>query len=726
MHVAIFHRLPRLPAPRTRGRLVQLTLLGTLALLAVGAGVLWATYRGLGPTLPSLVKLEEARPVGGTLVLGANRDTLASFYREKRVNVRLEDVPRQLKGAVLSVEDWRFYDHWGIDLWGLARAVVANLRHGWGTQGASTLTQQLARNLVLEAGPESGPRRLGNERTLARKIKEAVLTLRIERTYTKDEILRMYLNQIYFGEGAYGVEAAARTYFGKSVRDLDLIESATLAGLPKNPNNYSPIRNPERALRRRNIVLRTMVEHKLIREGTYDSLAALPIATQTTASGDAPGAYFVEEVRKYLESKYGSEFDIYSSELRVFTTLDLELQRSMERAVDQRFRELETTYHLPHPWVPHDSLGLEPTPYLQAAALAMDPHAGRVLAMVGGRSFKDSHFNRAIQARRQPGSAFKPMVYAAALETGHTPADILLDTPLVMEMGGGRGLWKPQNYDKVFNGPVSLRFALAKSLNIPAVKLQDQVGTDKVTDAARRMGIQSHLEPVLSLALGTSEVTLVELTAAYGTLANGGIYSQPWWIERVEDRDGKVLEQNGPHHEEALDPQVAYVLTHMLESVVDWGTGHNAREVYGLTIPVAGKTGTTDDTADGWFIGYTPDLVVGVWGGYDVRRSIGLPGSVIGLPAWCDIMRDYAATHPSRPFTAPDGIVTESVCADSGKLATPNCPNVVSEIFMEKFRPQRECDLHTLRALDLESSHELDEPEPQVRPTQASPSVPRP
>ena len=712
--MASFLHLPRLPARRTRWRLVQLTLLGTLALLAVGAGILWSTYRFRGSKLPTLAKLEEARPVGGTLVLGAAGDTLASFYREKRVNVRLEEVPRQLKGAVLSVEDWRFYHHWGIDLWGLARAVVANLRHGWGTQGASTLTQQLARNLVLEE------RRLGNEQTLARKINEAVLTLRIERTYTKDEILRMYLNQIYFGEGAYGVEAAARTYFGKPVRDLNLLECATLAGLPKNPNIYSPIRNPERALRRRNIVLRTMVEHKLIRAATYDSLSALPIATRTTAAGDAPGAYFIEEVRKYLESKYGGTSDIYSSELRVYTTLDLSMQRSMETAVDKRFRELETTYHLPHPWVPHDSLAPEPTPYLQAAALAIDPHTGRVLAMVGGRSFRDSHFNRAIQARRQPGSAFKPMVYAAALEAGSTPADILYDTPYVMEMGGGRGLWKPQNYDKVFNGPVRLRFALAKSLNIPAIKLQEQVGTEKVTDAAKRMGIQSHLEPVLSLALGTSEVTLIELTAAYGTLANGGIYSQPWWIERIEDRYGKVLEQNGPHHEEALDPQVAYVLTHMLESVVDWGTGHNAREVYGLTLPVAGKTGTTDDTADGWFIGYTPDLVVGVWGGYDERRSIGLPGSVIGLPAWCDIVRDYAVTHPSRPFTAPEGIVTESVCADSGKLATPNCPNVVSEIFLERFRPQRECDLHTLRTMDLESSQELDD-EPQVRPTQAAP-----
>jgi membrane carboxypeptidase/penicillin-binding protein len=327
--------------------------------------------------------------------------------------------------------------------------------------------------------------------------------------------------------------------------------------------------------------------------------------------------------------------------------------------------------------------------------------------MVGGRSFSESRFNRAVQAHRQPGSCFKPIVYTAAIDAGSRPSDIILDTPLVMEMGGGRGLWKPQNYEKTFNGPVSLRYALARSLNIPAIKLQAQIGTEKVMQTAHRMGIRSRLEPVLSLALGTSETTLLELTSAFATLANGGVYSRPWYIERIEDRFGKILERAQPYHEEALAPQVAYIVTHMLQSVVDWGTGRNARVLYGLSIPAAGKTGTTDDTADGWFVGFTPDLVVGVWGGYDERRSIGLPGALIGLPPWADIMREHYATRTAQAFNEPGGILSESVCTDSGKLATPHCPNVQSELFTKQSRPRRECDLHTLRALDYESDGAL-------------------
>ncbi|MFQ5600063.1 MAG: penicillin-binding protein 1A [Candidatus Krumholzibacteriia bacterium] len=679
----------------TTVRVIRITVVATLALLALGAGMLWATYRTLGTNLPSLETLENARPVGGTLVLSADGDTLSSFYREKRVNVRLDEVPDHLKMAVLSVEDWRFYGHWGIDLWSLARAIAANVRHGWRAQGASTLTQQLARNLILRS----------HEQTLTRKVREAMLTLRIERTYTKDEIFRMYLNEIYFGEGAHGIEAAARTYFGKSVRDLDVAESATLAGLPKNPNNYSALRNPERATHRRNVVLRTMRDHQLITPAECESLSSRPLETAPAAKLDPVGAYFTEEVRKYLESRYGAEV-LYAGELRVYTTLDLDLQKSAEAALESRFRELEEAHSLPDPRVAFlDSVaaGADVKPqYLQGAVLALDAGTGRILAMVGGRSFSDSRFNRAVQALRQPGSCFKPFVYTAAIEAGRNPSDILLDTPLVMDMGGGRGLWKPQNYSKTFSGPVPLRYALAKSLNIPSIKLQAQVGTERVLQVARKMGVQTRLEPVLSLALGTSELTLIELTSAYATLASGGVASRPYFIDRIEDRHGKILERAQAHHEEALDPQTAYVVTHMLQSALDWGTGRNARVLYGLTIPAAGKTGTTDDTADGWFVGYTPDLVVGVWGGYDERRSIGLPGAYIGLPPWSDIMREYHATRPARPFTAPRGIVDESICTESGKLSTAHCPKVQSELFPERQRPTRECDLHSIRAVDLD------------------------
>lgn len=712
---------------RAGRKLVRVLVVGTIVCLGLGGGVLWGAYRTLGESLPSLAALEEtARPVGGTLVFSAAGDTVCAFYREKRVNVDLDETPDHLKQAMLSVEDWRFYSHWGIDVLGLGRAAFTNLRRGSAVQGASTLTQQLARNLFLS-----------HEQTLSRKIKEAMLALRIERTYTKDEIFRMYLNQIYFGEGAYGIQAAARTYFDRPARDLDLLQAATLAGLPKNPNNYSPLDHPERAARRRNVVLRTMLDHGVLRQSAFDSLIAQPLITHPATDAETRAPYFAEEVRKYLESKYGTS-QLYAGELRVFTTLDIELQHSAERAMENRFRELEEDLGLPHrrsveagtpPVV--TSPPATSTKYLQGAVVALDPRRGRILAMVGGRDFGDSRFNRAVQAKRQPGSCFKPFVYAAAVQSGIGPSEILLDTPYVLDMGGGRGEWKPQNYTRTFSGPVSLRFALAKSLNVPAIKLQERVGTEAVIRTATRMGISSRLEPVLSLALGTSEVTLLELTSAYGTLANGGVTSRPFFIERIEDRRGRILERASEFHEEALDPQTAFVVTHMLQSVVDWGTAHNARDLYGLTMPAAGKTGTTDDLGDGWFVGYTPDLVVGVWGGFDERKPIGVAGSYIALPPWCDILRDYYETRPSLPFTEPPGIHAESICADSGKLSTAHCPRVQSEVFSSQTRPTRECNLHGvatvgesrqmgLRSLDDPSMHSEDLEPPAEAP------VPRP
>jgi 1A family penicillin-binding protein len=668
-------------------RWVRRALLGALLVAAVAAGGVAAAYRTFGASLPSLAALESATgPVGGTFVFGARGDTLTAFYRERRVNVGLDDVPAHLKNAVLSVEDWRFHRHWGVDLVGSVRAVLTNIRHGRVTQGASTLTQQLARNLFLS-----------HEQTVARKVREAMLALRIERTYTKNEIFAMYLNQIYFGEGAYGVEAAARTYFGKSARDVSLIEAATLAGLPKNPNGYSPLDHPERARRRRNIVLGTMREHDLVTRSQYDSLVALPLVTNPAAEVRPIAAYFNEEVRKVVEAKYGVS-ELYGGELRVHTTLDLELQRIAEDALERRFVELEQQLGLAFKRSDFERAserGESADPrYLQGAVVALDPHTGRVLAMVGGRSFADSRFNRATQAKRQPGSCFKPFVFLTAMQKGVGPSEILLDTPLVLDMGGGRGLWKPQNYSLTFSGPVSLRSALAKSLNVPSVKLLQQVGTESVIANARRLGIESRLEPVLSLALGTSEVTLIELVSAYGAIANGGIASKPYFIERIEDRRGRVLERATEFHQEAIDPQSAYLLTSMLESALDWGTGHNARDLYGFTAPAAGKTGTTDDLGDGWFVGYTPDLVVGVWGGFDERRPIGVAGSYIALPAWCDIMRGWTLRHGQRAFPEPNGIREERICVDSGKRATPGCPRVQTEIFSDRNHPQDDCDLH--------------------------------
>jgi 1A family penicillin-binding protein len=683
---------PLRPRPRVRRR--RLILRGALVATLVAAALTAVAYMRLRANLPSLATLEEnADPVGGTLILSARGDTLASYYKERRVNVELGEVPRHLKLAVLSVEDWRFYEHWGLDLQGMGRATLANLRHGAGVQGASTLSQQLARNLFAQE--------VTREHTLGRKIREAIVALRIERKYTKDEIFRMYLNQIYFGEGAHGVEAAARTYFGKSARDLDLLEAATLAGLPKNPNNYSPLDHPERAQRRRNIVLRTMLEPRIITRAEFDSLSVLPLLTHPGGDALPAAGYFTEEVRKYLEGTYGAE-KLYGAELRVYTTLDPDLQHSAEAALESRYADVEANLNLPHARRNYlngrEKQGAAPPRYLQGAVLALDPHTGRILAMVGGRSFQDSRFNRAVQAKRQPGSCFKPFVYLAGLMDGIGPSAILMDTPLVVDMGRNREPWTPQNYTQTFSGPVSLRTSLAKSLNIPTIKLLQQVGTAPVIQIAHRMGIESRLEAVPSLALGTSEVTLLELVSAYAVLANGGISSRPYFIERIEDRRGRLLERAVSHHEEAVDPQAAYVLTSMLQSVLDAGTAHNARDLYGFTAPAAGKTGTTDDLGDGWFVGYTPDLVLGVWGGFDERRPIGLAGSYIALPPWCDIMREYLATHPPRAFARPAGIQTRTVCVDSGKLATALCPRTQSEIFTERCVPTRSCDLHAVAA----------------------------
>lgn len=693
------NRLSRRPRPEGVHRRWRLALLGAAGATLLATAVTLGIYWRLSKHLPALATLEEkSDPVGGTLLFSARGDTLASFYKERRVNVELSEVPRHLKLAVLSVEDWRFYAHWGLDVQGLARASLANLRRGAGVQGASTLSQQLARNVFSEE--------VTREHTLSRKIREAIVALRIERKYTKDEIFRMYMNQIYFGEGAHGVEAAARTYFGKSARDLDRIEAATLAGLPKNPNNYSPLDHPERARARRNVVLRTMREHRILTRAQFDSLTALPLVTRP--GGDAPpaAAYFTEEVRKYLESTYGAE-RLYGDELRVYTTLDVDLQRSAESALESRYSEVEANLNLPHPRRNYldgrERLGDAPPRYLQGAVVALDPHTGRILAMVGGRSFQDSRFNRAVQAKRQPGSCFKPFVYLAGLLKGVGPSEVFLDTPLVVEMGPNREPWTPQNYSQTFSGPVSLRLSLSKSLNIPTIKLMQQVGTAPVIQIAHRMGIASRLEAVPSLALGTSEVTLLELVSAYGVLANGGVASLPYSIERIEDRRGRLLERATPHHEEIIDPQTAYVLTSMLQSVLDSGTGHNARDLYGITAPAAGKTGTTDDLGDGWFVGYTPDLVVGVWGGFDERRPIGLAGSYIAMPPWCDIMRAYLATHPPRPFPRPGGIDTRTVCIDSGKLATPQCPRTQPEIFTDRCVPTRPCDLHAVSDTETDS-----------------------
>lgn len=669
-----------------------------------GLGLFFACCLGMGTgavvffsrDLPSMERLEMIEPALKTRILGRDSTVIKEFYEENRVFVPLDRIPPMVQRAFLAVEDRHFYDHSGIDLRRLIFVTARNLFNLRGARGTSTITQQLARDLFLT-----------KEVSFARKIKEILLSFKIERTYSKDEILEMYLNQIYFGEGTYGVEAASRKYFGKSVADVSLHQAALLAGLPQNPGGYNPFVNRDRALRRLNVVLGMMQEFDVITKAQRDSLrtASLEVVTKVSENQDFAG-YFCEHIRQILEAKYGSR-SIYRDGYTVYTTLDPDLQRAGERVLEaydlqlekeKRFKQTRAQYEKAA--AGGEKLKAE---YLQSALVAIDPRTGHILAMIGGRNFRETQYNRAMQAPRQPGSAFKPFLYIAALENGYSPSDILIDTPLVVELPNG-DVWKPRNYDEKFHGAVSLREALARSLNIPSIKLIQAIGPPTVIGVAKRMGIKSRLQNVLSLALGTNEVTLLELTSAYGCLAAAGMHAEPMAILRIEDRNGNVLEEYREYHEEALDADVAYIITDMLTSVIDevGGTGVAAR-AYGLDIPVAGKTGTTDDYTDGWFVGYTPEIVIGVWTGFDERKSMGsgMTGARASLPIWAETMKAAYPTNRGPAFARPDNIIEELICDESGLLSTPYCAKVHREIFVSGSEPARQCDLHRVSPYDL-------------------------
>jgi penicillin-binding protein 1A len=605
-----------------------------------------------------------------------------------------------LTDAVISVEDRKFYSHWGLDMFGIVRAMFANIAAGRIVQGASTITQQLARNLFVMF-----------DVSISRKVKEMILALKIERTYSKDEILEMYLNQIYFGSGAYGVEAAAREFFGKGVTELTVGESALLAGLPKNPRDYSPHYHLDRSLERRAVVIKSMVDSGKLDRAFADSVAASEVVVAKEGSKGPFAAYFIEHVRQYLEGKYGAD-RIYHDGLQVYTTLDPYLQRMAEDSLESRLLEIENTHTYEQTRESYEAM-LDSTDagrpsYLQAATVAIDVQTGYVRVMVGGRNFKHSNFNRAVQAKRQPGSAFKPFIYIAALENGYTPADVVLDAPIVLDLPNG-DVWKPNNFSKRFEGEITLRRALNKSINVAAVRVLISLGPVSAISFAHRLGIKSDLQNVYSLALGTSEVTLLELTSAYGTLAAGGIRAEPMFVKQVVDRNGKVLEENSVYREEVLSPQSSYMITNMLESVVNEGTGYGARLMQFLE-PVAGKTGTTDDYTDGWFVGYTPELVVGVWTGFDQKKTMGvsMTGARTSLPLWTDIMKAYYRDGSGGPFTVPEGIVYRVVCEESGALSTSKCAHVRREAFIDGSEPRGYCekDITSIDAMSSFDSYE--------------------
>ncbi|HLQ67584.1 MAG TPA: PBP1A family penicillin-binding protein [Candidatus Limnocylindrales bacterium] len=654
--------------------------------VGVGIGVAnWARQ-----DLPSPASLQTIAPPVKTLVYDVNGKLVHEFYKENRSLVPLRQIPRGMVDAILSIEDRRFYQHWGIDPVRLIGALIQDVIARRPEQGASTITQQLARNLFLT-----------HEKTFSRKIKEAILAVRIEQTYTKDEILQMYLNQIYFGEGAYGVDAAARIYFGKPVIELTLPECALLAGLPRNPRDYSPRRDPDRALKRRNLVLASMLQNKKINRAQYETASEAPLGVSKTRVDPREAPYFMEMVRLYLEERYGSN-QIFEGGLRIYTTLDADLQQAAEESLERRLTDLEQRNGTKktRASVLAKSKTAQPgeksqTDYLQGAVVCIDPASGQIRALVGGRDFNESNFNRATQAARQPGSAFKPFIYTAAIDNGYTPNEMILDTPVSFRAGNGED-WSPQNYDHKFRGPVTLRTALAKSLNVPAAKLLQKLGTPVVTSYARRLGIHSHLGNDLSLALGTSEVNLLELTSAYGVFADQGVRTTPVFVLRVEDKNGKILEQTRTAAEEVLSPETALTMTNMMQTVLQSGTAAAARSI-GLTVPAAGKTGTTDDYTDAWFVGYTPNLVTGVWVGFDRKQKIGpnMTGAAAALPIWVDVVSAGTKGKPPQDFPVPNGVVSRLICSQTGLLANPSCPETETELFREGSEPTGFCDIHT-------------------------------
>jgi penicillin-binding protein 1A len=643
----------------------RIALVLGVALLTLGltgaAAAIWA-FTILSRSLPAVSSLEALQPIQGSQIYDENDELVTELHVERRLFVSLAQVPQPLLDAVIATEDKRFYSHFGIDPIGIARALYQNYRLGRIAEGGSTITQQLTKVLFLTP-----------DKSIERKIKEAILALELERRYSKNRILEMYLNQVYFGHGAYGVEAAARTYFGKSVSEIGVREAALLAGLPRAPSAYSPFDHPGLAKRRRAVVLTRMVEFGVLTPAAAKRLAGRDLGLLPPERRRNTGQYFLDFVQQALEARFGADM-VFKGGLRVYTTLDPKMQLQAEQSLRDGLRTLETRTVGPG----------EDRP--EGAVLTIEPQTGYIRAMVGGYDFFRSEFNRAVQARRQPGSAFKPFVYIAALESGLTPATFIDDSPVSYRVGQNGRPWKPDNHDRKFRGLTTLQQAVEESVNVVTVKVQEQIGTNRTVRVARRLGITSPLSSDLTLALGSSDTTLLELTSAYGTLANQGTWVEPTAIRHVTDAQGKLLLEHVPEGKPALSPATAYLITHMLRGVVERGTGHAAKA---LRRPIAAKTGTTNDYSNAWFIGFTPQLVTGVWVGYDRPRSLGRDetGARVAAPIWTAYMSKALAHVAKEDFPIPDGVTVVLVDED----ASGGCVRPVPMAFITGTEPAALC-----------------------------------
>ena len=601
--------------------------------------------------------------------------------QEERQILPLGEVPKGFVQAVLAAEDARFFQHAGIDPLAVVRAALTNVRRGKIVQGASTITQQTVKNLYF-----------GQERTWWRKIREGVMSVMLDFRYSKDRILEVYLNEVYLGQrgtvAICGVEAAARHYFGRSVADLTLAESATLAGLIRNPGGYNPFTHADRALARRDLVLDAMVDAGFIKKDAAAKAKREPLRLAGGAAGFAQARYVVDLVRAQIGEQFPPE-TLAQDGLRIFTTIDTTVQARAEEALVRGLERLEKE-------IPSLKRQMSKR-RLQGVVVVTDPRNGAVLALVGGRDYGDSQFNRATQARRQPGSCFKPFVYLAAFEAaqtgdpgGLTAASILDDSPLEMVSGGKT--WRPENYDGEFRGPVSARYALEHSLNVPTVRAAEAVGLQRVSLAARRCGLKERFAPLPSLALGAQEVTPLDLAAAYGTFATLGLRAEPRIVARLESREGEALVQRASEIREALRPEVAYLVDDVLRGVLTRGTAASAAAL-GFSEDAAGKTGTTDDTRDAWFVGFTPELLALVWVGYDDNSKTSLTGARGALPIWVDLMMGIRHRWEGATFPEPSGIVSAEIDPETGQTAGDGCPDRVPEIFVVGTEPEL-CEEH--------------------------------
>jgi penicillin-binding protein 1A len=757
-----------LPEVRTRRRRFpwwQIALLVAVGGVGLGLATAAGTLYYVAQDLPSLDILQGYQPSQVTRVYSDDNQVIGQFFVERRILTPISLIPKNFVNAVIAVEDARFFEHPGLDIVGIGRAAWTNLRRGGRVEGASTITQQLARSLFLSS-----------ERTFSRKVNELILAYKIELILSKEQILELYLNQIYFGQGAYGVAAATQTYYGKPLKDLTLPEAALLAGLPKSPNHYSPFRSPERAKKRQEHVLGRMEEAGFITPQEREAAVNEALAFRKP-SADSVAPYFVEYVRQYLVAKYG-EAAAYKGGLEVYTTLNLAMQQAAEQAVREGLRDLDkrqgwrgpvgtvdlqelsagsTDMPLPNPgeivqgvvtkvgkdhvlvqvgnktgrlafddmvWAQRQLIGrdvvkdvkvvaspkqlvkpgevievavkkverdtihfrLEQTPVVEGALIATDPGTGAIRAMVGGYDFTRSEYNRAVMAQRQPGSAFKPVIYAAALAQGLSPASLILDAPVVYEDEKEEKMWKPENYGRRFHGMVTLRDALAQSHNLATVRLLDKVGIRNVVEFAKTVGVTSPLAPDLSLALGSSSVSLLELTAVYGVFGNQGIRAEPYSIVSVKDSAGKMLEETQVQTKPVVSKETAYLITNMMEDVVQRGTGQLAKS---LDRSVAGKTGTSNDFTNAWFLGMTPNLAVGTYVGFDDRRSLGETesGAHAALPIWVNFMKQALKQLPVMPFEIPEDIMFVKVDPSTGLLAEDSGERSTVELFAKGTEP---------------------------------------